>query len=109
MALISKQQVVITGLQPVYSAVTASDTFTIDDDLFLHVKNAGGSISNVTIQDASLTAGGNGALNVAVAVPATTGDRMIGPIPTSYVNTSTGLVTVTYSFTTSVTAALLRM
>lgn len=109
MTLITKQQVVITGLQPVYTAVTASDTFTIDDDLFLHVKNAGGTVCNVVLVDASLTPGGNPANSPLVAVPITTGDRMIGPIPIQYVSTSTGLVTVTYSFTTSVTAALLRM
>ena len=109
MALITKQQVVISGLAAVYSAVNASDTFVIDDDLFLHVKNAGGSACTVTIADASLTPGGNAALNATVTVPATTGDRFIGPIPNVYVNTGTGLVTVTYSFTTSVTAALLRM
>src|SRR3954471_21860974 len=99
MTLITKQQVVITGLQPIFSAVTGSDTFIIDDDLFLHVKNAGGTVCNVTLVDASLTAGGNPAASPVVAVPITTGDRIIGPIPTAYVNTSTGLVTVTYSFT----------
>jgi hypothetical protein len=109
MALITKQQVVMTGLQPVYSTPTASDTFQVDDDLFLHVKNGNAAICNVTIQDASLTPGGNAALNVAVAVPATTGDRMIGPIPNVFVSTSTGLITVTYSVTSSVTVALLRM
>lgn len=109
MTLITKQQVVFTGLTPVYTTVTASDTFAADDDLFLHVKNAGGSPSNVQLQDASFTAGGSAALNVNVSVPATTGDKMIGPIPNVFANTTTGLITVTYSFTTSVTAALLRM
>jgi hypothetical protein len=109
MALITKQQVVMTGLTPVYSAVTASDTFAIDDDLFLHVKNTSGTSCTVTISDASLTAGGSVATNPTVVVPITTGDKMIGPIPNVFVNTTTGLVTVTYSTTASVTAALLRM
>src|SRR3954466_1530651 len=109
MTLITKQQVTMAGIAPVYTGVTASDTFLVDDDLFLHVKNAGGSPCTVTLTDTSVSAGGNPAVNPTVTVPATTGDRMIGPIPPVYVNAATGLITVAYSFTTSVTAALLRM
>src|SRR3954470_4865460 len=101
MTLISRQQVAITGTQPVYTAVTSSDPFAADEDNFLHVKNAGGSPCTVTLVDSSLTAGGSVATNPTVSVPATTGDRMIGPIPPVFVNNSTGLITVSYSFTTS--------
>jgi uncharacterized membrane protein len=109
MALLTQQQVVIAGLQPVYSAVNASDTITPDEDLFLHVKNANAGTCTVTLTDNSKTPGGSSATNPTVSVPATTGDRMIGPIPAVFQSTSTGLITVAYSVTSSVTAALLRM
>src|SRR3954469_8118260 len=109
MTLIAKQQVALAGLAPVYTGVTASDTFVPDDDLFLHVKNAGGSPCIVTLVDKSLTAGGSAAANPTVTVPATTGDRMIGPLPIVFTDPATGLMSANYSFTTSVTAALLRM
>jgi hypothetical protein len=76
--------------------------------VFLHVKNAGGSIDNVTVTSAR-TCDQGGTHNLVVAVPATTGDRFIGPFDTSRFNDPvTGLVTVAHSFTTSVTSALIR-
>jgi hypothetical protein len=42
-----------------------------------------------------------------VSVPATTGDRMIPLIP-AMADPATGLITVTHSFTTTVTCALIR-
>lgn len=109
MALLTPQTIVKTGLTPSYSAVSASDTVTADTDrLFLHVKNAGGSPDTVTLVDAGTTPGGSAATNPTVSVPATTGDRMIY-IPQSFVNPATGLVTITHSFTTSVTCALVRL
>ena len=109
MALLTAQTIVKTGLTPSYGAVTASDTVTADTDrLFLHVTNAGGSPDTVTLVDAGTTPGGSAATNPTVSVPATTGDRMIY-IPQSFVNPATGLVTITHSFTTSVTCALVRL
>lgn len=108
MALLSAQAVTKAGLQPVYTAVNASDTITPDNNLFLHVKNAGGSACTVTLDDGGVTPGGSNPTDPTVTVPATTGDRMIA-IPYNFVNPTTGLITVTYSPTTSVTAALLRL
>lgn len=108
MALLTTQQIVKAGTTPSYSAVAASDTITADTDLFLHVKNAGGSPDTVTIVDAGTTPGGSAATSPTVSVPASTGDRMIA-IPQSFVNPATGLITINHSFTTSVTCALLRL
>jgi len=107
MALITAQSVVATGLAPVYSTPTASDTFLPDDGLVLHVKNANASATNVTVVDGGATAAGNPGTAAAVSVPATTGDRMIA-VSRAAVNPATGLITVTYSVTASVTAALIR-
>jgi len=107
MALLTTQTIVTAGLQPSYSAVSASDTINPDENLFLHVKNGGGSPDTVTVVDAGVTPGGSAAVSPTVSVPATTGDRMI-PINKNFVNPTTGLITVTHSFTTTVTCALVR-
>ena len=108
MALLTAQTVTRAGITPTYAAVSASDTIQADAGLALHVKNAGGSADTVTLTDAGVTPGGSAATNPTVSVPATTGDKMI-LIPAQFASTSTGLVTVTHSFTTSVTCALVRV
>lgn len=91
-------------------AVAASgDTFPAGYENFLRVKNAGGTICNVTVMNAGANAGPQGtflaplALTPGVAI--TTGDRMYGPFPAStFADPSDGLVHPAYSFVTSVTA-----
>ena len=106
MALLTPQAVVAPSLTPVYTAVNASDTITPDTGLFLHVKNGGASPDNVTITDSSTTPGGSAASNPVIAVPAGA-ERMI-LIQPAYVNPVTGVITVTHSFLTSVTSALIK-
>jgi hypothetical protein len=109
MALLTPQQITKAGLAPSYSAVSASDTIQVDSvGMFLHVKNAGGTQDIVTLDDSGVTAGGSAATDPTVTVPITTGDRMIY-LPPQFTNSATGLVTVTHSFTTSVTCAVLRV
>jgi hypothetical protein len=111
MALLTAQTVAKTGTTPSYSAVNASDTITAVSGVlqFLHVKNANASNCTVTITDASTTPAGSAATNPTVVVPLTTGDKMIGPLSNSLQSTSTGLITVSYSVTSSVTAALISV
>ena len=111
MALLTPQVVVKAGLAPAYSAVTASDTITpvSGSQLFLHVKNGNASPSTVTIVDGGKTPAGSAATNPTVSVPATTGDRMIGPLSSVFADPATGLITVTYSVTATVTAALIQI
>jgi hypothetical protein len=107
-ALITAQEVTTAGVAPSYGAVSASDTFANDGTVVLHVKNAGGSSDSVTIVSTKACDQGT-THNVVVSVPATTGDRLIGPFsPARFNDPTTGLVTVQHSFTTSVTQALLR-
>ena len=100
------------GLQPAYTAVTASDTFAADSETFLHVKNGSGASITVTIP---IPTGRDPipntpyAQNRQYAVPAGQ-ERMFGPFPASYYGDPvTGLVTVNYSATATVTAALLNL
>lgn len=106
MTLLTPQQVAITGTAPTYAAVTSSDTFNHDSRAFLHVKNGSGSSINVTVVSPGTLRGQNYNPPV-VAVPAGT-DRFIGPFDIGLQDPTTGVITVTYSSITSVTAALIR-
>jgi len=108
-ALLTVQQVSQPSLTPSYGAVSASDTISSPDDrMFLHVKNAGGSPDTVTIVIPGNDQFGSAIPDPTVSVPATTGDRMI-PIRAAMMDPATSLVTVTHSFTTTVTCALVRV
>ena len=106
MALLTTQTIVRTGLSPTYGAVAASDTFTPDAQTFLHVKNAGGSPDTCAIV---VAAGDPPGLTISdLSVSVTNGqERMIGPFPSQFfADPTTGLATVTHSFTTSVTSGV---
>jgi len=102
------QQVTITGTTPSYAAVAASDTLVPDSRGFLIVKNAGGSPDTATVVVPGTTYGQNNP-DVPITVPATTGERWIGPMTPELADPTTGLITVTHSFTTSVTCAYVRV
>lgn len=108
MPLATVQQIVPAGLAPAFATPSSTENITPADDLVLHVKNASGSAVTVTLVDVGLTPAGSAATNQTISVPATTGDRMIA-LPYALMNPATGLIQVTFSATTSVTAALLRM
>lgn len=106
MALLSVQQIGAPST-PTYTAVAASDTVVADPaGLILHIKNGGGSSDTVTLTDPGLTPSGSVATNPSFSVPATTGDRMYR-LPSSLQNSS-GIITISHSFTTSVTCAVFR-
>jgi hypothetical protein len=109
MPLLTPQAVSLAGLTPVYGAAVASTTVPCDERSFLHVKNANGSSMTVTLT-ATGAVRGQTAANVVITVPATTGDKMIGPITADlFAGTVDGTCAVAYSSTTSVTVALLRI
>jgi hypothetical protein len=99
MALMTAQVISVAGLTPSYAAPTASDTITPDQNLYLHVKTTTNA-DTVTLVDASRTPAGAASANLTVSI-GTSSERFIG-------NTTTGLITVTHSNVTGVTAALLR-
>lgn len=106
MALLTVQQIGSPST-PTYAAVAASDTVVADPSgLILEVRNAGGSSDTVTITDPGTTPAGSAATNPSFAVPATTGVRQYKLSP-SFANGS-GIITISHSFTTSVTCAVFR-
>lgn len=109
MATLTTQVVSLTGLAPSYSAAAASTKIVVGERTFLHVKNTAGSSMTVTLTSTAKVRS-QAAADVVITVPATTGDQMIGPITQDlFAGASDGLASVTYSSTTSVTVAALRI
>ncbi len=105
MATITPQSILTTGSPPVFTAVNASDSLTNNGNCYLHVKNTNAAACTVTVD--SVTPCNQGFdHDLVVVVPATTGEKIIGPFP---VNRYGGAVAVTYSVTSGVTAALVAM
>jgi hypothetical protein len=80
--------------------------------MFLHIKNASGGALTVTFNvPAARTYEPNVAItSPVISVPATTGDRMIGPIDAgTFADPTTGLCTLTYSGVTSLTVASIKL
>lgn len=103
MALLATQSITRAGLAPAYAAAAAGgDTFTPDSRTMLHVKNASAGAITVTIVTPRNDALGNPVADNAISVPATTGERLIGPFPAEhYADPTTGLANITYSGVTS--------
>ena len=109
MALMSTQSISRAGATPAYSAANASDTFTPDQQGFIHVKNAGASPDTVAIQVLQGDPPGLTIADVSVSVP-NGSERMIGPLPSYFfADPVTGLGTVTHSFLTSVTSGYFKL
>lgn len=110
MATYTVQAIAETGTLGTYTAVSSSDTFTPVSDAIhiLHVKNAGGSSDTVTVDDpTSQTPAGATSFNPDQTGPtANATERFYRIDPKRCRNPSTGLITVTHSFTTTVTAAV---
>lgn len=105
MATLTTQVIVRTGITPSYAAVAGGgDACECGDDIYLHFKNTNASTYTVTlaIPSGSSTFSGVTYTNTQVTIPATTGDKLIGPITSQlYKDPTTGLCTITYTGTTT--------
>lgn len=118
MTALTIQSIVAAGITPSYQAATASDTIpgaNGNERLLLHAKNTNAATATVTIQPVSPTSAkvpGVGQVAVPpiqVTIPATNGDKMIGPIPQAYID-ATGVVTIANSGTiTNLTLAAIAL
>lgn len=112
MATLTTQTVTRSGVGPTYASATGGgDAMAVGSDMMLHIKNAAGSSMTVTLAIPSGASGWSQASysNTSVIVP-NAGERMIGPIqPQLYADPTTGLCTITYSTTTSVTVAAINL
>lgn len=108
MALLAPQTPAVTGMTPTYSAVSASDTIKYSgDNIFLIVKNAGVASITATVVVPG-TSFGQANPDVTVTVAAA-GESWIGPFDEDMQDSATDLITVTFSVTTSVTAAVVKL
>lgn len=103
--LISPQTISRAGLGPAFAAANVDGHFWPNTgQQFLHVKN--GSASPITVTfPIPVTVDGQAVAARTVSVPATTGERIIGPFPTQY-NDTLGNANCTFSAVTTVTCAL---
>ncbi len=114
MALISVTDITVAGVTNTLAAVNSSDTF-VDDGTgrtYIEVLNGSGGAITVTIPDVktSVVVPGYGTLvpgDIAVSV-ANGARKLIGPFTDAYRDAS-GVVTVQYSGTSTVTAAAYRV
>jgi hypothetical protein len=110
MALLTAQPTTITGLQPTFTAVNASDTFVPAANRILYVKNTNAATRTVTITTARTGVGGAAVADWSGTIAATTGELVFGGFPyDQFADAATNVATVTYSATTNVTAALIEI
>lgn len=109
MTLLATQNISRTGVTPAYTAVTGSDTFVPGSGVFIHVKNGGGSPDVCVCVVASGDPPGLTVADNSVSVT-NAQERMIGPFPSQFfADPTTGLCTVTHSFTTTVTSGVFNL
>jgi hypothetical protein len=108
MAILTSQHVTQAGLAPSYAtAAGGGDKFAPGNNVFVHVKNGGGSPVDVTFDSKTPSNYGTDE-NLVVSVPAS-GERMVGPFSAGRFAGTDGLVDVSYSGVTSVTVAVVRV
>lgn len=104
---LTPQNISRSGLGPTFAAASVDGHSWADNGKqFLYVKNASGSPVTVTFPIPVLV-DGQAVASKTVSVPATTGERIIGPFTGQY-RQSDGDVWVDFSAVTSVTVALLQ-
>jgi hypothetical protein len=106
------QAVTTAGITPTFDAANASggQMFANNGRRILRVKNGSGSAVTVTVNIPATLDGvapANGGKQI--TVPATTGDMVIGPFPSTTYNQADGKVYVDFSAATSVTLAVLEV
>lgn len=101
---------VLAGVASTGTAVAASDTIAQaimgPNGATLEIVNGGGSVDNMTISDAGLTPAGNALTGGTYAVSVTNGTSKVFKLTNAQVNPATNLITITHSFTTTVTYKL---
>jgi len=108
MALLAHQQIQITGPAITHAAASTSDTVAPDDRLFLWYKSTQGTTEVITVVVPGAYFAQNLA-DVAVTIPATTGERLIGPLDRRLADPTTGLITVTIADVTGITVAAVKV
>ena len=111
--ILAYSQVVNTGLSTSYNTnnILTTTTYNVANDgrVFLHFKKSGAGTATVSIVTAA-TVQGLAVADLSISIPASTGDKIIGPFAPSLFNDSNGNVGFTVSGdTTSLSMAAFRL
>lgn len=107
MAVIPEVTVTPAGVAPPTRAAAAADTVVPSDNVDLYVNNASGASITVTV--VGKLACNKGVIHDLVATVPAGAIRLVGPIsPTQFADPTTGLASVNYSATATVTVAAIR-
>lgn len=112
MATLTIEQILKTGLvvtPPHAAAAGGGDEFLNDGkDTFINVQNTDAAPVTVTIV-VQATVDGQAVTSKTVVIPATTGDKFIGPFPTAWYNDGDSKVQLTYSDVTALFIAVFKL
>lgn len=110
MATLTYVQPTIGGTSPGFvAAAGGGDKVAPNDRGYLHVRNGSGGVITVTVLTPGNDQYGQARPDIAIAVPATTGERLIGPFPANLADPADGLVAITYSGVTTLTVAAITL
>ena len=108
----SIEQIIKAGLTATYtsSGLTTTDTYLVSNDgnVFLHFKKTGAGACTVTIATPN-TVQGLSIADQTISIPATTGDKFVGPFSATLFNDAAGNVSFTLSDTVGLSFAVLRL
>lgn len=107
------ENVVRTGLAATYHndfTVEGSNTYLVRNNgkVFLHFKKSGAGNCTLTVVTPN-TVDGLAVTDLTVTIPATTGDKFIGPFPPSIYNDANGDIEIKLSEVTGLTGAILAL
>jgi len=106
---VSAQLAARTGVTPSYNEATETDgdAFLNHGETIIHILNTGDE-TTLTIQTPG-TVDGLAIPDREVTIPATTGDKIVGPFPPESYNQSDGKVYIDWSQVTGVTFAVIQV
>lgn len=108
---LTPQQCGIAGITPSYTgSLSAANTYLVRNSgkVFLHFKKTGAGDCTVTLQT-PITVEGLAVEEPTVTVPATTGDKMIGPFSPAVFNDQNGDLKFTLSEITGLSVAVVEL
>ncbi len=109
MSLRTPQVIVLAGITPTLTpAEVGGDNFVNSGRDFIHIKNTNAASIDVTI-NSQAPCSQDADHDVVVTVPATNGEKFIGPFPKSRFDDAANLVQITYSAVTDVTIGIVRL
>jgi hypothetical protein len=109
MATLTKQVVVLTGIEPSYQAAAAAGDEVVNSGrIFIHVKNGNVSTARQVTIDSQAVCSQGYDHDAIVSVPASS-EKMIGPFPKDRFNDSGGKIQISYDNEADLTIAAIEV